>query len=168
MTQLTLSLKPQESRAVSHIASDFSCDDHIVARGISILENRVKRSRPLDSPKDVRDFCVLKLSPLEHEVFYCLYLNNQLEYIDSHEMFRGTLSQATVYPREVAKEALKRNAAAIIVAHNHPSGRLDPSRADIQMTKQLEQAMQLLDIRLVDHILVAGGKSLSLKEGGYF
>lgn len=103
---------------------------------------------------------------LEHEVFGMVLLDATYSLIDYQEPFRGTLMQASVYPREVVKISLEANAAAIIIAHNHPSGRLEPSQADRQLTQQLQQALALVDIRLLDHILVAGNATMSFAEMG--
>lgn len=115
------------------------------------------RSRPaLASPGAVRDWLRLTLAPLQHEVFVALWLDAQNRLIADEELFRGTLTQTSVYPREVVKRALARNAAAVILAHNHPSGVAEPSAADEQLTHSLRQALALVDVRVVDHFIVAG------------
>lgn len=115
------------------------------------------RQRPaLSSPAAVRDWLRLALAPLQHEVFLALWLDAQNRLIATDELFRGTLTQTSVYPREVVKQALARNAAAVILAHNHPSGLNEPSRADEFLTRTLKQALALVDVRLVDHFIVAG------------
>ena len=107
------------------------------------------------------------LSDYEHEVFACIFLNNQNEVLAIEEMFRGTIDGASVYPREVVKRCLEVNAAAVIFAHNHPSGDTTPSRADINITKVLIDALGLVDIRVLDHIIVGDGNSYSLAENGH-
>ncbi|MBS3935477.1 MAG: DNA repair protein RadC [Sulfuritalea sp.] len=126
------------------------------------------RSRPaLASPAAVRDWLRLTLAPLPHEVFIALWLDAQNRLIADEEMFRGTLTQTSVYPREVVKRALARNAAAVILAHNHPSGVAAPSAADELLTRSLGQALALVDVRLVDHFIVAGDAApLSFAERG--
>ena len=110
----------------------------------------------LDSPRAVRDWLRLKLAGLPHEVFMVLLLDAQNRVIASEELFRGTLAQTSVYPREVVKLALLRNAAAVILAHNHPSGVGEPSHADQLLTRSLTQALALIDVRVLDHFIVAG------------
>lgn len=118
-------------------------------------------------PNLVKEFFALKLnSTLEHEVFAMAMLDAQLRLIEYAEPFRGTLTQTSVYPREVIKMALAANASAIVIGHNHPSGMLEPSQADLALTKHLKQALSLVDIRLLDHILVAANKPLSFAERG--
>jgi DNA repair protein RadC len=107
------------------------------------------------------------LTTPEHEVFAMALLDGQFRLIEYGEPFRGTLTQASVYPREVIKMALAANAAAVIIGHNHPSGRLEPSQADLTLTRHLKQALSMVDIRLLDHILVAANKTLSFAERGH-
>ncbi|MCX9113154.1 DNA repair protein RadC [Aeromonas veronii] len=107
------------------------------------------------------------LQSREHEVFAMLFLDNQHRILAYEELFRGTLSSASVYPREVVKRALALNAAALILVHNHPSGHPEPSRADIEITQRLQSALSLVDIRTLDHLVVASNGVVSLKERGY-
>ena len=128
-----------------------------------VLPERINMSRP----QQVKEFFAMKLnSNLEHEIFGMTMLDAQYRLIEYVEPFRGTLTQASVYPREVVKMALAANAAAVIIAHNHLSGTLEPSAADLNLTKHLRTALALVDIRLLDHILVAGNKTLSFAESG--
>ncbi|MCK9282836.1 MAG: DNA repair protein RadC [Rhodocyclaceae bacterium] len=121
----------------------------------------------LGSPGAVRDWLRLKLAALPYEIFGALWLDNQNRLIDYDELFRGTLSQTAVYPREVVKQALARNAAAVVLVHNHPSGVAEPSRADEVLTQGLKSALALVDVKLVDHFVVAGnGAPLSFAERG--
>ena len=120
----------------------------------------------LTSPDCVRRFVSLKLRHLEHEEFVCLFLDNKHRVIEFREMFRGTLSSASVYPREVVKACLKVNAAAVIFAHNHPSGVAEPSDADIALTDKLKQALALIDVRVLDHLVVGEGVPVSFDERG--
>lgn len=130
------------------------------------LQESVKRETLLSSPGKVRDYLRLMLSRLEHEVFVALYLDSQNRLIFTDELFRGTLTQTSVYPREVVKRALKHNAAAVIFAHNHPSGVAEPSRADELLTSNLKQALALIDVRVLDHLIVAGSSTVSFAERG--
>lgn len=118
------------------------------------------------SPTTVREFLVIEFSELEHEVFGVMFLNNRHQLISFDVMFRGTIDAAAVYPREVVKAALQHNAAAVIVAHNHPSGNPDPSQADRALTKRLGAALALLDIRLLDHIIIGGADAVSFASEG--
>ena len=106
------------------------------------------------SPMDTEDFLKARLAGLEHESFCIIYLDNRHRVIDFDELFRGTVDGTSVYPREVVKESLARNAAAIILAHNHPSGVAEPSQADERITKRLKAALELVDIRVLDHLIV--------------
>jgi DNA repair protein RadC len=125
------------------------------------------RSGPsLASPRATRDYLITQLRDLEHEVFCCLYLDNRHRLIQYEELFRGTIDGASVHPREIVKQALSRNSAAVIVAHNHPSGIAEPSRADEQITQRVKDALALVDIRLLDHIIVGDGASVSMAERG--
>ena len=120
----------------------------------------------LISPQAVRDYLRLSLGGRPYEVFVGLFLDSQNRVLASEELFRGTLAQTSVYPREVVKAALARNAAAMIFAHNHPSGVAEPSRADELLTQALKQALALVDIRTLDHFVVAGGRLTSFAERG--
>ena len=120
----------------------------------------------LASPQATRDFLTARLRDLEHEVFCCLYLDNRHRLIRFEPLFRGTIDGASVHPREVVKQALLWNSAAVIVAHNHPSGVPEPSRADEMITARVKEALALVDIRLLDHIIIGDGASVSLAERG--
>ena len=120
----------------------------------------------LDSPDAVRAYLRLLLHAKEYEVFCCVFLDAQNRVLAVEELFRGTLTQTSVYPREIVKRALAHNAGAVILAHNHPSGVAEPSSADRQLTHHLAEALALVDIRVLDHFIVAGTTSLSFKEAG--
>lgn len=125
------------------------------------------RSRDaLVSPEAVRDYLRLSLAARPYEVFVGIFLDSQNRLLGADELFRGTLAQTSVYPREVVKAALARNAAAMIFAHNHPSGVAEPSRADELLTQALKQALALVDIRTLDHFVVADGRLTSFAERG--
>ena len=132
------------------------------------LGEQMKRTDTLTTPDAVRDFLRLQLSGLAHEVFFALWLDAQNRLIAAEELFRGTLTQTSVYPREVVKRALVHNAAAVVLAHNHPSGVCEPSAADQALTRELKQALALIDVRVLDHFIVAGqGHPLSFAERGF-
>ena len=120
----------------------------------------------LTSPDAVRAYLRMLLHGKEYEVFCCVFLDAQNRVLAVEELFRGTLTQTSVYPREIVKRALAHNAGAVILAHNHPSGVAEPSTADRQLTRHLAEALALVDIRVLDHFIVAGASSLSFKEAG--
>ena len=125
------------------------------------------REQPFfQSPQSVRHYLCLSLGTHPHETFMVLFLDAQHRLIASEEMFRGTLTQTSVYPREVVKQALAHNCGAVILAHNHPSGVPEPSTADQTLTRALQQALSLIDVRVLDHIVVAGAQSVSFAERG--
>ena len=120
----------------------------------------------MDSPDAVRAYLQLLLHAKEYEVFCCVFLDAQNRVLAVEELFRGTLTQTSVYPREIVKRALAHNAGAVILAHNHPSGVAEPSTTDRQLTRHLAEALALVDIRVLDHFIVAGSSSLSFREAG--
>ncbi len=130
------------------------------------LREEVRRERIFDSPPKVRDYLRLRIGRLQHEVFAVLYLDAQHRLIADEELFRGTLTQTSVYPREVVRRALQHNAAAVIFAHNHPSGLAEPSRADELLTRSLRDTLAVVDVRVLDHVIVAGAGSVSFAERG--
>ena len=140
--------------------------DQTIQRALRILEERIRHGDALASPAAVRDYLRLLLHDREHEVFVCVFLDSQNRVLACDELFRGTLAQTSVYPREVVKAALAHNAAAVIFTHNHPSGVAEPSRADELLTQALKQALALVDIRTLDHFVVAGGQLVSFAERG--
>ena len=121
---------------------------------------------PIRSPGDTETFLQARMRHLGHEVFCCLFLDNRHRVLRFDELFRGTIDGTSVYPREVVKEALTINAAAVILAHNHPSGVAEPSQADERITKRLKSALELVDIRLLDHLIVGDGCATSLASRG--
>ena len=120
----------------------------------------------ITSPQDTRSYLKVQLGHLEHEVFAVLFLDNRHQIIHFEKLFRGTIDGCSVYSREVVKLALQHNAAALIIAHNHPSGVPEPSNADEKITHRLKEALALVDIRLLDHIIIGAGNSVSLAERG--
>ena len=117
-------------------------------------------------PVAVRKYLSAKLADFEHEVFAVLFLDTQHRLIEYSELFRGTIDSASVYPRELVKEALRLNAAAVVVSHNHPSGNPEPSSADKVLTQRLKEALGLMEVRTLDHIIVAGSDTVSFAERG--
>lgn len=130
------------------------------------LNEQMQRKDILSSPQQVRDYLCLKLGSLTREVFMVLFLDAQNRIITTEEMFTGTLTQTSVYPREVVKRALYHNAASVIFAHNHPSGVAEQSVADEMMTTELKKALAMVDVRVLDHFIVAGNSTLSFVEHG--
>jgi DNA repair protein RadC len=130
------------------------------------LNEQLQSRDVLNSPQAVRDYLVLKLGSLTKEVFLVLFLDMQNRLVATEEMFSGSLKETSVYPREVVKRALHHNAAAVIFAHNHPSGIAQQSQADELITKQLKQALDLVDVRVLDHFIVAGNQTLSFSQKG--
>ena len=118
------------------------------------------------SPTDTEAFLQARMRHLDHELFCCLFLDNRHRVLRFDELFRGTIDGTSVYPREVVKEALSVNAAAVILAHNHPSGVAEPSQADERITKRLKAALELVDIRLLDHLIIGDGRATSLASRG--
>ncbi len=130
------------------------------------LAERLAAAPVFETPHTVKDFVQLKLGALPHEVFAVLFLDSQHRLLQLDEMFRGTLTQTSVYPREVVRRALELNAGAVILAHNHPSGVAEPSRADEFLTQNLKSELQLIDVRVLDHLVVARGAVVSFAERG--
>jgi len=140
--------------------------DKIIQRALRLLENRMRHTDVLNTPQAVRDYLRLTLSDKEHEVFMCVFLDAQNGVLAVEEMFRGTLTQTSVYPREVVKAALRYNAAGLIFAHNHPSGVAEPSRSDEALTQALKQSLALIDVKVLDHFVVGMGSAMSFAERG--
>ena len=131
------------------------------------MHETVRQTPLLSTPELVRNYLKLKLADRQHEVFCVLALDNRHQLIADIEMFRGTLTQTSVYPREIVKVALENNAASVIFAHNHPSGAIEPSQADILLTQTLKKSLALVDVRVVDHFIIAGNEQpLSMAERG--
>ncbi len=142
-------------------------EEATVKRALNAL-SRVMREgvQVMGAPDAVSCYLKLRLAPLGHEVFMVLFLDAQNRLIAAEEMFRGTLTQTSVYPREVVKAALQHNAAGVILAHNHPSGVPEPSRADELLTQSLRQALTLVDVRVLDHIVIGGQRHMSFAQRG--
>lgn len=130
------------------------------------LQEKLAPGRTIRSPADSREFLIARLRDRPHEVFCCLFLDNRHRVLAFDELFQGTIDNTTVYPREVVRQALRRNAAAVILAHNHPSGVAEPSEADQLITRRIRGALELIDVRLLDHFVVGDGTCTSLASRG--
>src|SRR5690606_24842312 len=144
----------------------LASDDEILAAGRVAAESLVPQAQPVDNPAKVRKFFQSKLAGLGHECAAFLYLDSRFKPIRYIEQGLGTINQASVYPREIVKTALRLNAAALIMSHNHPSGSSEPSTADINLTQHLKKALALIDVRFLDHIIVTATETISLAERG--
>ena len=144
---------------VSELSAVIEIAQRTMAQGLS-------QEPVFDSPDRVKQYMQLHLAHLEHEVFAVMFLDSQHRLLAMEEMFRGTLTQASVHPREVVKRALALNAGAVVLSHNHPSGVAEPSRADERITATLRDALKLVDVRVLDHVIVGHGQSVSLAERG--
>jgi DNA repair protein RadC len=139
-----------------------------IERALKVMEKSlVVRDVVFESPAMVRQYLSLRMFNLQHEVFMVLMLDSQNRLIEARELFRGTVSQTAVYPREVVKAALVANAASVILAHNHPSGVAEASRADRMLTDALKSALATVDIAVLDHLIVAGSTTVSFAERGW-
>ncbi len=134
--------------------------------GRRYLEEEVKRLDQLTSPSQTRDYLRARMRGYRSEVFACLFLDNRHRVIEYEELFRGTIDGASVHPREVVRRSIHHNAAAVIFAHNHPSGVAEPSVSDEAITRKLQEALSLVDVRVLDHIIVGDSSSTSLAERG--
>ncbi|MEZ5564316.1 MAG: DNA repair protein RadC [Gammaproteobacteria bacterium] len=130
------------------------------------MGEKLATGRAISSPADSQDFLIARLRDRPHEVFCCVFLDNRHRVLAFEELFRGTIDSTTVYPREVVRQALQRNAAAVILAHNHPSGVPEPSEADRLITRRIRDALDLVDVRLLDHFVIGDGICVSLASRG--
>jgi DNA repair protein RadC len=149
-----------------YIARGPVSPDEIVATAKAILAARVKRPAALTNPNDVADYLVAQFANYEHEVFACLFLDQRHRLIAFQTLFAGTIDGCSAHPWEVVKAALRVNAAAVILAHNHPSGVAEPSRADEALTTRLKEALALVDVRVLDHFVVGGAATVSFATRG--
>ena len=170
----------QDSKAIAHqtayvkneeppayAVQNQNDEENIIAKALEVLSARMRKAGDcFNSPATVKKYLTLKMAEYEHEVFTAIFLDAQHRVIRTEEMFRGTLTQTSVYPREVVKAALSHNACAVMFAHNHPSGMAEPSRSDELLTSALKQALALVDVRTLDHFIVAGDSCLSFAERG--
>jgi len=142
-------------------------EQEIINQALTILETRLHQPDVIiTETTDATDYLKLQFAGLEHESFRVMLLNNQHGLIQLKELFRGTISTAMIYPREVVKAALEFNAAAVIFTHNHPSGTCDPSQADKRITQHLVDALKLIDVRVLDHIVLGGNETYSFAQHG--
>lgn len=148
-------------------SSTESQDNQIIQDAIKILDSRIKNKDTLTDPDATKKFLRLKLQDYKSEVFVGLFLDNRHRVIEYRELFFGTIDGASIHPREVVRAVIETNAAAVIFAHNHLSGVSDPSKADILITAKLKDALALIDVRVLDHIIIGEGKPTSLAELGH-
>lgn len=142
-------------------------EDSIIQQALSILERRIYKSQDIiDNPEEMKRFLTLQFAQYEFELFGVVFIDNIHRVIAIETLFRGTLAATSIYPREVVKAALKHNAAAVVLYHNHPSGSPEPSPADIKITERLSEALKLVDIQVLDHIVVGGAVCVSFAEKG--
>lgn len=141
-------------------------DQAVIQQARRILARQVRKGRKLLSPQDVRDYLLFRLAQYEREVFGVFLLDNQHRVLAFHELFQGTLNQTAVYPREIIKVTIQHNAAALILVHNHPGNEPSPSNADKLITQKIKLAVELIDVRLLDHFIVAGDQTVSMAELG--
>lgn len=139
----------------------------VLEMGRRHLYAEIAKGEALGDPNDTRRFLTIRLRDLPHEIFGCLFLDNRHRVIAFEELFRGTINSASVHPREVLKRVLQHNAAAVILAHNHPSGVAEPSEADRYLTRRLQEALELIDVRVLDHIVIGDGESVAFAERGW-
>lgn len=147
---------------------DSKCIQIFAAREIGerYLAEELRAGPALESPRDAERYIVMRLRDAAVEVFGCVFLDNRHRVLGYEDLFYGTINGASVHPREVVKKVLAKNAAAVIVAHNHPSGVAEPSRADISLTRRLRESLALIDVKLLDHLVVGNGECVSLSERG--
>lgn len=139
----------------------------VLEMGRRHLAERMRRKPALENPQTVRDYLKSMLRHEPHEVFGCLFLDSKHQVLTFEALFRGSIDNTSVHPREVVKRSLANNAAAVILCHNHPSGNSDPSQADQLLTKRLQKALDLIDVRVLDHFIVGEGEPLSMAECGW-
>lgn len=156
------------SLLVRDVAGEYRLTDadEVLLAAQRVLAGRVRGTEMLSSPAVVKDFLRVRLGALPYEVFGVVHVDAQHRVIDYVEMFRGTVTQTSVYPREVVKDALLKGTSAVLLVHNHPSGMAEPSRADEVLTQNLKRALGLVDVRVLDHLIVAGVTVLSFAERG--
>jgi len=140
--------------------------DQIIRAAKAALANRCMRGTVLTSPEAVADYLIIHYSAKPAEVFTCVFLDNRHRLIAVEDLFFGTIDGASVHPREIARRCLELNAAAVILAHNHPSGNPAPSQADLRITQRVKETVALVDVRVLDHFIVGGGEAYSFAEHG--
>lgn len=155
------------THSFSKTVSGTFTHDEVIALAKRILKRRFRRGSALTSPAATKDFVQVELAEQEQEIFACIFLDNRHRIIQFEKLFYGTLTGSSVHPREVVKRALLLNAGAVIFAHNHPSGVAEPSTADRSITRQLEDALKLIEVRILDHIVVSAEGVVSFAERGF-
>lgn len=139
----------------------------IINQARELLTARLHHNESLGSPKETESYLALQLGDREQEVFAVIFLDNRNQVLQYKEMFYGSIASTSVYPREIARLALRLNAAAVICSHNHPSGHPEPSAADRTITERIKNSMELIDVRVLDHVVVGGGRTVSFAERGW-
>ena len=139
----------------------------IINQARELLTARLYRNQSLGSPKETESYLALQLGEREQEVFAVIFLDSQNQVLQYKEMFYGSIASTSVYPREIARLALRLNAAAVICSHNPPSGHPEPSAADRTITERIKNSMELIDVRVLDHVVVGGGRTVSFAERGW-
>ena len=154
---------------VREISGDYrpATEQEILAAAEKVINSKFRRGARIQDPENSKALFQQKLALQNHEVFAVLFLDARHRVIEYRELFHGSIASATVHPRLVAKQALDLNAAAVIVAHNHPSGEIEPSRQDIDLTKRLKEALNLVDVNLLDHLIIGSVNSFSFVERSY-
>jgi len=164
-----LKLVANNENRFGHIVIDELSEiekESLVSTALRIMEQKHRRDFSLTCPKSTIEYLQLELGDNDAEVFGCIFLNNRNQVIATEELFQGTIDGASVYPREVVKRVLWYGSAAVVFFHNHPSGVTEPSQADIRITKRLCDALQLIDVRVLDHFIVSASSSMSFAERG--
>lgn len=142
-------------------------ENQVIESALAILESRLQKTEgSISSPQDARNYVSLKLADRKQEVFAIMFLNTRHQIIEFREMFHGTIDTAAVYPREILRAVIETNSAAVVLAHNHPSGSPDPSEADIRLTKHIAAALELINATVLDHLIVGGMTVTSMAERG--
>mgnify|MGYP001614401439 CR=1 FL=1 len=157
----------QFSRELGLGPAKFAQLQAVLEMGRRHLAERMRKKPALENPQAVRDYLKSMLRHEPHEVFGCLFLDSKHQVLTFEALFRGSIDNTSVHPREVVKRCLANNAAAVILCHNHPSGNSDPSQADQLLTKRLQKALDLIDVRVLDHFIVGEGEPLSMAECGW-
>jgi DNA repair protein RadC len=163
---LSESLTAEADRSAVREQEQKAREQSTIDRALEILAKRHRRGATLTDPATVKDFLRVKLGEQQNEVFGCIFLDNRHRIIAVDDMFFGTIDGASVHPRVVAQRALTVNAAAVIAYHNHPSGVSDPSQSDIRITQRIKETLNLVDVRLLDHLVVCVGECASFAESG--
>jgi DNA repair protein RadC len=155
---------PNRVREITNLTPEE--EQEVIARALGIAKDRCLRGDPITNPNEMRDFLILRFTGRLNEVFAVLFLDNRHRILAFEELFHGTIAGASVHPRVVVQRALHHNAAAVVFAHNHPSGIAEPSQADKTITTALINALALIDVRTLDHFIIGGGETFSFAEHG--